>query len=79
MEFFDVIINALQTSFYTLGEAAWGGIIFAILMVALVSFLYSTKNGKKEKFIGNYYLFYMAIVFAIVGIVLTILLSNYIM
>lgn len=78
MEIFDVIMNAIQTSFRNMGEKTWGGIIFGILMVALLSFLFATKGSKKEKFIKNYFLFYLSILLAIIGVVLTLLLNNYI-
>ncbi len=79
MEIFDVILNSLKTSFWNMGTEVWGGIIFGILMVALVSFLFSTRGAKKEKFVKSYFLFYLSILLAVVGVTLTILLNNYAM
>lgn len=77
MEIFEVIKNAIETSFWNMGEATWGGIILGILGVALVSFLFSTKGAKKEKFVKNYFLFYLSVLLAGIGIVLTVMLNNF--
>lgn len=45
-----------------------GMIIFFIFIAALVCFVYSAKSGKKEKIIGNRFLFVVAIILTIVGI-----------
>lgn len=77
MEIFEVIKNAIETSFWNMGEETWGGIILGILGVALISFLLSTKGSKKENFVKNYFLFYLSILLAVIGIVLTVMLNNY--
>lgn len=71
MEVFEVIYNEISAFFRTMDSAMRGGIIFAILMLALFSFLYSTRGSKKEKLIKNYFLFYFSIALALIGVAFT--------
>ena len=76
MEFFENIWYQINAFFIEMSKETFGGIIFALLMGALVSFLFATKGAKKEKFIKNYFLFYLAILLVIIGAVLTVWLGN---
>lgn len=76
MEFFEKIWYQVNAFFIEMSRETLGGIIFALLMGALIAFLLSTKGSKKEKFIKSYFFFYLSILLAIIGIVLTVWLGG---
>ncbi len=71
MNFFEVIWNDFTQFIRNMSTEVWGGIIFAICMGALISFIYATRGSKKEKLIKNYFLLYLSIALVLVGVLLT--------
>lgn len=61
MEIFSVIYNNIIIAFNTMSDTTYGGIMFGLVLGALVSFLFATKNAKKEKFVKNWFFFYLSI------------------
>ena len=52
-----------------------GAIIFACFVLGMMCLAYSLKKGKDGKPIGNWFLFWLAILFTLLGIGYVILLS----
>ena len=67
------MFSAMWSEFYNtlrgLPDYAKGLIIFCIVMGALVCFIFAVKGSKKEKLIKNWFLFFVAIILAIIGVV----------
>lgn len=73
---FDTIYNNISTYIENMSKDTLGGIIFGVIMVALVSFLFAIRKSAKGKFIKNWFMFYLSITSAIIAIVLTIINNN---
>lgn len=60
--------NFYNTCVRDISVALRGGIIFLILMSALICFIFSIKDSKKDKMIKNWFLFFLSIILAAVGV-----------
>lgn len=67
------MFNAIWSKFYNairgLPEYAKGLIIFTIVIGALVCFIFAVKGSKKDKFVKNWFLFFLCILLAIIGVI----------
>lgn len=60
--------NFYNTCVRNVPVALRGGIIFLILMSALICFIFAIKDSKKDKMVKNWFLFFLAIILTAVGI-----------
>ncbi|HBP43485.1 MAG TPA: hypothetical protein DD621_02235 [Clostridiales bacterium] len=74
LNMFSAMWNKFYSALRGLPGYVKGIIIFAIVMSALVCFIFAVKGSKKDKFVKNWFLFFLCILLTIVGVVFCIIM-----
>ncbi len=74
LNMFSAMWNKFYSSLRSLPGYAKGIIIFFIVMSALVCFIFAVKGSKKDKFVKNWFLFFLCVLLTIVGVAFCIIM-----
>ena len=73
---FTAFYNKMYSAIRNLQPHAKGGIFFALIIGALLCFIYAVKGSKKEKMIKNWFLFFVSILLTILSVAFSFFLGH---
>lgn len=73
---FTAFFNRIYSLIRNLQPHVRGGIFFALIIGALVCFIYSVKGSKKDKMIKNWFLFFVSVLLALLSVAFSFFLGK---